>query len=37
MSKLNYRLNSLCVCLKKEKLVDDYDMSRFKFKIDEKS
>ncbi len=36
MSKLYYRLNSLCVCLKQEKLIDDYDISHFKFEIDEK-
>ena len=36
MSKLYYRLNSLCVYLKQEKLIDDYDISHFKFEIDEK-
>jgi hypothetical protein len=36
MSKLYYRLNSLCVFLKQEKLIDDYDISHFKFEIDEK-
>ncbi len=36
MSKLYYRLNSLCVYLKQEKLIYDYDISHFKFEINEK-
>ena len=36
MSKLYYRLNSLCTFLKQEKLIDDYDISQFKLIIDEK-
>ena len=36
MSKLYYRLNSLCTVLKQEKLIDDYDISHLKFDIDEK-
>ena len=36
MSKLYYRLNSLCIFLKQEKLIDSYDISHFKFEIDEK-
>ena len=36
MSKLYYRLNSLCVFLKQEKLIDDYDISHLKFEIDER-
>ena len=35
MSKLYYRLKSLCVFLKQEKLIDDYDISHLK--LDEKS
>ncbi len=34
MSKLYYRLNSLCVFLKQEKLIDNYDISHLK--LDEK-
>ena len=37
MSKLYYRLNSLCIFLKQEKLIDSYDISHFKFEINEKS
>ena len=37
MSKLYYISNSLCVHLKQEKLIDDYDISHFEFEIDEKS
>ena len=36
MSKLFYRLKSLCTTLKQEQLIDDYDLSHFKFEIDEK-
>jgi hypothetical protein len=36
MSKLYYRLNSLCAYLKQEKMIDSYDISHFKFEIDEK-
>ena len=36
MSKLYYRLNSICVFLKQEKLIDDYDISHLKFEIDER-
>ena len=36
MSKLYYRLNSLCVFLKQENLIDDYDISHLKLEIDEK-
>ena len=36
MSKLYNRLNSLCAYLKHEKLIDSYDISHFKFEIDEK-
>ena len=36
MSKLYYRLNSLCVFLKQEKLIDDYDISHLKYEIDER-
>ena len=36
MSKLYYRLNSLCTFLKQEQLTDDYDISLLKFEIDEK-
>ncbi len=36
MSKLYYRLNSLCVYLKQEKIIDDYDISHFEFEINEK-
>ena len=33
MSKLYYRLNSLCLFKKKEKLIDDYDISHLKLEI----
>ena len=33
MSKLYYRLNSLCVFLKQEKLINDYDISYLKLYI----
>ena len=36
MSKLYYRLNSLCTILKQENLIDDYDISHLKIEIDEK-
>ena len=36
MSKLYYRLNSLCTILKQEQLIDEYDISHLKFEIDEK-
>ena len=36
MSKLYYRLDSLCTFLKQEKLIDDYNISEFKLIIDEK-
>ena len=36
MSKLYYRLNSLCVFLKQEKLINDYDISHLKLYINEK-
>ena len=36
MSKLYYRLNSLCSFLKQEQLIDEYDISPLKFEIDEK-
>ena len=36
MSKLYYRLNSLCVFLKQEKLIGDYDISHLKLEINEK-
>ena len=36
MSKLYYRLKSLCVFLKQEKLIDDYDISHLKLEINEK-
>lgn len=36
MSKLFYRLNSLCVLLKQEKLIDDYDISHLKLVVNEK-
>jgi hypothetical protein len=36
MSKLYYRLNSLCTILKQEQLIDDYDISNLRFEIDEK-
>ena len=36
MSKLYYRLKSLCVFLKQENLIDDYDISHLKFEIDER-
>ena len=36
MSKLYYRLNSLCVFLKQEKLINDYDISHLKLYINKK-
>jgi hypothetical protein len=36
MSKLYYRLNSLCVFLKQEKIIDDFDTSHFKLEINER-
>jgi hypothetical protein len=36
MSKLYYRLKSLCVFLKQEKIIDDYDISHLKLVINEK-
>ena len=36
MSKLYYRLNSLCMFLKQEKLINDYDISHLKLYINEK-
>ena len=33
MSKLYYRLNSLCDFLKQEKLINDYDISHLKLYI----
>jgi hypothetical protein len=36
MSKLYYRLNSLCAFLKQEKLIGDYDISHLKLDINEK-
>ena len=36
MSKLYYRLNSLCVFLKQEKIINDYDISHLKLHINEK-
>ena len=36
MSKLYYRLNSLCVFLKQEKLINDKDISHLKLYINEK-
>ena len=36
MSKLYYRLNSLYVFLKQEKLINDYDISHLKLIINEK-
>ena len=36
MSKLYYRLNSLCVFLKQEKIIDDYDILQLKLVINEK-
>ena len=36
MSKLYYRLNSLCSFLKQEQLIDEYEISPLKFEIDEK-
>ena len=35
MSKLYYRLNSLCVFLKRENLINDYDISHLKLVINE--
>ena len=37
MSKLYYRLNSLCDFLKQEKLINDYDISHLKLYINEKN
>ena len=37
MSKLYYRLNSLCVFLKQEQLINDYDISHLKLYINEKN
>ena len=36
MSKLYYRLNSLCLFLKQEKIIDAYDISHLKSEINEK-
>ena len=36
MSKLYYRLYSLCAFLNQEQLIDDYDISNLKIAIDEK-
>ena len=36
MSKLYYRLNSLCVFLKQEKLINDYDIAHLKLEINER-
>ena len=36
MSKLYYRLNSICVFLKQEKLIDDFNISHLKLDINEK-
>ena len=36
MSKLYYRLNSLCVFLKQENLINDYDIAHLKLVINEK-
>ncbi len=36
MSKFNYRLDSFCLFLKQEKLIDDYDISHLKLDINEK-
>ena len=36
MSKLYYRLNSLCVFLKQEKIIDDNDISHLKWEINGK-
>ncbi len=36
MSKLYYRLNSLCVFLKQKKIIDDYDISHFKLEINKR-
>ena len=36
MSKLYYRLNSLCVFLKQEKLINDYDIAYLRLEINEK-
>ncbi len=33
MSKLYYRFNSLCVFLKQEKLINDYNVSHLKLEI----
>ena len=35
MSKFYYRLNSLCVFLKQENLINDYDISHLKLVINE--
>ena len=37
MSKIFFRLNSLCTILKQEQLINDYDISYLKFEIDEKN
>ena len=37
MSKMYYRLNSLCVFLKQEKIINDYDISHLKLHINEKN
>ncbi len=36
MSKLYYKLNALCLFLKQEKLIDDYDISHLKLEINER-
>ena len=36
MSKLYYRLNSICAFLKQEKLIDDFNISHLKLDINEK-
>ncbi len=36
MSKLYYRLKSLCIFLKQEKIINDYDISHLKLEINEK-
>ena len=36
MSKLYYRLNSICVFLKQEKLINDYDISHLKLESNKK-
>ena len=37
MSKLYYRLNSLCMFLKQEKLINDYDIAHLKLEINKKN